>query len=105
MTDIWKGFKKEFDSPVSKLSDHPPSTKAMPFRAMMADWWLRDNSKFRTLECGGQWLEGFHTCLEKDDLHLLDWDHLDELVAWHNKKQRGAQHDIELVAGLLTQVM
>jgi hypothetical protein len=90
---------------MSKLSDRSPSTKAMPFRAMMADWWLRDNPEFRTLECSGQWPEGFCTCLEKDDLHPLNWDHLDELVAWHNKKKRGAQHDIELVAGSLTQAM
>jgi hypothetical protein len=72
---------------------------------MMADWWLRDNPEFRTLERGGQWLEGFRTRLGKDDLHPLDWDHLDELVAWHNEKQRGAQRDIELVAGSSTQAM
>lgn len=86
-TDISKGYKKEFDPPPSKLSDRIPSTKSTPFKAMMADWWLRDNPEFKTLEQGGAWLQGFRNSLAKDELHPLDWVHLEELEAWHRDKQ------------------
>jgi hypothetical protein len=97
--DTSKGFKKEFDVPPSKLSDRFPSTKSAPFKTLMAGWWLRDHPDFKTLERGGEWLEGFRGRLVKDDLHPLDWDHLNELVSWHNNKQKEVEPAGEFVEG------
>ncbi len=104
-TDTSKGFKKEFDAPPSKLSDRQPSTKSTPFKTMMAHWWLRENPEFKTLDKGGEWLEGFRDRLEKSDLHPLDWEHLDELVAWHEDKQIDTEQATEFVEGPSTQVI
>jgi hypothetical protein len=105
ITDIWKGFKKDFDPPLSKLSDHLPSSKTIPFKVMMAGWWLQDHPEFKTLECGGEWLKGFCTHLRKDNLHPLDWDHLDELETWHKEKKREVQNDTQFEVGSSAQVM
>ena len=102
---IAKGFKKEFDPPPLKLSSRLPSTKVTPFKAMIADWWLRDHPDFETLDCSGEWLKGFRNHLEKDDLHPLDWDHLDELEGWHEEKGMDGQHDSEFLVGSLAQVI
>ena len=67
---------------------------------MMADWWLRDNPEFKPLERGGEWLQGFRTSLKENELHPLDWDHLEELVAWHDDKQNRAEAE-----GTSTQVI
>jgi hypothetical protein len=96
-TDIWKGFKKEFDPPPRRLSNRLPLTKGTPFKPIMADWWLQDHPDFKTLERGGEWLTGFRNRLRKEDLHPLDWDHLDELVAWQEEKEIDAQQDSQSV--------
>jgi hypothetical protein len=70
----------------------------MPFKSMIAYWWLRENPGFKTLEKGGEWLEGFCSRLEKKDLHTLDWDHLEELVVWHEEKQ-DVEHADQFVEG------
>jgi hypothetical protein len=102
---IVKGFKKEFDLPPSKLSSCLPSTKVTLFKVMIADWWLRDYPDFETLDCGREWLKGFHNCLKKDNLHPLDWDHLDELESWHEEKGTDGQHNSEFLVGLLAQAI
>ena len=90
-TDTLKGYKKEFDPPPSKLLNCLPSGKRTPFKAMMAEWWLQENHDFKALDQGGGWLNGFRSHLDKTELHDLDWEHLDELVAWHENKQREAE--------------
>jgi hypothetical protein len=105
-TDIWKGFKKDFDPPPAKLSNRLPSTNGTPFKAIIAGWWLRDHSDFKTLERSGEWLAGFRNRLGKDDLHPLDWEHLDELEAWHEEKEADTQHDSQqFVVGSSGQVI
>ena len=79
----------------------------MPFKTMMADWWLRDHPDFQTLDKGGEWLRGFRNRLNKTDLDPLDWDHLEELVAWHEDKQKDSdvEDSSEFVEGPLTQIV
>jgi hypothetical protein len=71
----------------------------------MAGWWLHDNPEFQTLEQGGEWLEGFRSRLGKDELHPLDWDHLEELAAWHDDMQRDVERASEFVEGPSSRVM
>ena len=70
----------------------------------MADWWLRENPKFKTLEHGGDWLTDFHGHLKEEDLHPFDWKHLKELTAFHEEKEGGMQDDNQFVQGSSTQV-
>jgi len=89
--DTSKGFKTEFDPPPSKLSDHKPSGKKTPYKAMMVNWWLQEHLDFKMLDKGEVWLKGFRSRLKESDLHKLDWEHIKELVAWHKGKQKGME--------------
>jgi hypothetical protein len=82
------GFKKDYDAPPSKLSEHPPSSlKSKPYRSIIVGWWLEQNLEFGKFDDGGEWLVGFRSCLKEGDLHELDLEHLEELTAWHEEQE------------------
>jgi len=86
-TNVSKGFKKEFDAPPSTLSNCPPSShKSMPFKLMVADWWLKNHGDTKALD-GATWLVGFHSRLKEEDLHLTDSKYLKDLIVWHEGKR------------------
>ena len=83
-----KGYKKDFDPPPSELLTRLPSLKkCRPFKQMVAQWWLEKNPEFRVIERGADWLEGFCHRLNSEELHPADWDHLEELWAWHKQQK------------------
>jgi len=80
------GFKKDYDAPPSKLSEHPPSSlKSKPYCLMIARWWLEQNLEFEGFNDGREWLVGFRSRLKEDELHQIDWEHIEELTAWHEE--------------------
>ena len=82
-----KAFKKEFDPPLSTLSNHSPSSqKCMPFKSMVSGWWLQSHQDVKTLD-GAAWLKGFYDRLKEDDLHLVDREYLKELAVWHKERE------------------
>jgi len=48
---------------------------------------LKKNPKFMIIECSTGWLEGFYDRLRREELHPADWDHLEELKAWHEQQR------------------
>jgi len=58
---------------------------------MMVNWWLQEHPDFETLDKGEAWLKGFSSRLEENDLHKLDREHINELVAWHKGKEEGTE--------------
>jgi len=89
MANTSKGFKKEFDPRPSNmtLSECPPSWKLKLFQSMISPAWLNKHLKFKNIQPGGEWLVGFAEQLERDELHDMDWDHLDELTMWQNETE------------------
>jgi len=88
-----KIYKKEFDTPPSSLMNHPlSSSKCMPFKSMVIDWWLQSHSKVKTLN-GATWLMRFHSSLKEDDLHPTNREYLKELVSWHEEKKGGQMEE------------
>ena len=86
-TNASRTFKKGFDLAPSTLLDHSPSLqKSMPFKSMIAGWWLETHPMAKILP-GAAWLEGFYSCLEEEDLHSIDRDYMKELVAWHEERE------------------
>jgi hypothetical protein len=86
-TKAAKAFKKEFDAPPSTLMDRSPSyQKCTPFKPMVSDWWLQSHPEGKTLP-GADWLMGFYDRLKEEDLHLVDREYLEELVAWHKERE------------------
>jgi hypothetical protein len=86
-TKAGKAFKRDFDPPPSTLSNRPPSTqKCTPFKSMVADWWLQSHPDAKTLG-GATWLVGFYDRLKDLDLHPIDREYLQELVAWHKERE------------------
>jgi hypothetical protein len=56
-----KNFKKDFNLFLSELLECLSSShKSMPFKFMVVQWWLQENANFKTLDAGGEWLEGFN---------------------------------------------
>lgn len=90
------GFKKEYDAPPSKLSEHPPlSQKSKPYRLMMAGWWLEQNPEFEAFDDGGGWLVGFRNHLREEELHEIDWEHIKELTVWHEEQEQEQERERE----------
>ncbi|KAI0282679.1 hypothetical protein BC826DRAFT_1110691 [Russula brevipes] len=88
-TGAAKGFKKDFDPSPSQLSDRPPSSqKRQPLRSMVASWWLQSHPDVSVVDHGAHWLSGFHSTISREDIHSADWDHIEELTAWHEEKER-----------------
>jgi hypothetical protein len=86
-TKAAKAFKKEFDAPPSTLMDRSPSyQKCTPFKPMVSDWWLQSHPEGKTLP-GADWLVGFYDRMKEEDLHLVDREYLEELVAWHKERE------------------
>jgi hypothetical protein len=85
-TNAGKAFKKDFDPPPSTLLNRPPSTQTSAiFKSMVADWWLQCHPDAKTLD-GAAWLVGFYDRLKDEDLHPIDREYLQDLVAWHKEK-------------------
>jgi hypothetical protein len=75
------GFKKDYDAPPSKLSEHPPlSLKSKPYHSMIASWWLEQNPEFEGLNDGGEWGVGFRSRLKDEELYEINWEHIKELT-------------------------
>ena len=90
------GFKKDYDAPPSKLSERPPSSlKSKPYRSMIAGWWLEQNPEFGGFDDGGEWLVGFRSRLKEDELHQVDWEHIEELTAWHEEQEQEWEREKE----------
>jgi len=53
---------------------------------MVADWWLQSHPEAR-ITGSTLWLVGFYNRLKDEDLHLSDREYLEELLAWHKKKE------------------
>jgi len=87
MANTFKGFKKEFNPMPSNmtLSECPPSWKLKLFQLMISLAWLNKHPEFKNIQPGGEWLVGFAERLERDELHDMDWDHLDKLTMWQNE--------------------
>jgi hypothetical protein len=100
MTNAARGFKKDFDPPLSRLSDHLPSSmKSRPSRSMVADWWLQEHPDVKLVDGHVEWLIGFYNHLDEDELHPVDRDHLEELTEWHKTKKNEHVGDTQPVAG------
>jgi hypothetical protein len=54
---------------------------------MVSGWWLQSHPDAKTLD-GAAWLVGFYERLNDEDLHLTDREYLEELVAWHNARDK-----------------
>jgi hypothetical protein len=90
------GFKKDYDTPPSKLSERPPSSlKSKPYRSMIAGWWLEQNPEFGGFDDGGEWLVGFRSHLKEDELHQVDWEHIEELTTWHEEQEQEWEREKE----------
>jgi hypothetical protein len=94
-----RGFKKDFDPSPSRLSDCLPSSrKSKPSRSMVADWWVHEHPEVKLIAGHAEWLIGFYSGLDEDELHPADQDHLKELTKWHKMKERECVGDTQ-VAG------
>jgi len=104
MANTSKGFKKEFDPRPSDmmLSEHPPSWKLKLFQSMISPAWLNKHPEFKNIQPGGEWLVGFAEQLERDELHDMDWDHLDELTMWQNKTETQTLSNAQPAVGPLS---
>ena len=101
-----KNYRKDFDPSPSELTDRLPSSqKSIPFKSMVAQWWLDDNPDFKTLDVGGEWLVGFYRRLKEDELHPTDWEHLKELNKWHEEKEEESSDNTQAPAGPSSQIM
>jgi hypothetical protein len=90
------GFKKDYDTPPSKLSECPPSLlKSKPYRLMIAGWWLEQNPEFEGLNDGGEWLVGFRSRLKDEELYEIDWEHIKELTTWHEEQEQEREREKE----------
>jgi len=90
------GFKKDYDAPPLKLSECPPSSlKSKPYRSMITGWWLEQNPEFGGFDDGGEWLVGFRSHLKEDELHQVDWEHIEELTAWHEEQEQEWEREKE----------
>ncbi len=99
-TNIGRGFKKDFDPPPSRLSDHlPSSTKSRPSKSMVTEWWLQEHPEVKLVDGHVEWLVGFYDRLDDDELHPIDRDHLEELIAWHKTKESKRTGDMQPVVG------
>ena len=100
MTNIGRGFKKDFDPPPSRLSDRLPlSTKSRPSKSMVTEWWSREHPEVKLVDGHVEWLVGFYDRLDNDELHLVDRGHLEELIVWHKTKESEHTGDMQPVAG------
>jgi len=100
MTNIGRGFKKDFDPPPSRLSDClPSSTKSRPSKSMVTEWWSQEHPEVKLVDSHVEWLVGFYDCLDDNELHPVDRDHLEELIAWHKTKESECMGDTQPVAG------
>ena len=89
-------FKKDYDAPPSKLSERPPSLlKSKPYRSMIAGWWLEQNPEFGGFDDGREWLVGFRSRLKEDELYQVDWEHIEELTAWHEEQKQEWEREKE----------
>jgi hypothetical protein len=96
-----RGFKRNFDPPPSRLSDRLPSSmKSRPSRSMVAEWWSREHPEAKLVEGRAEWLVGFYSCLDEDELHPVDRDHLEELTEWHKTNENERVVDTQPIAGM-----
>ena len=99
-TNIGRGFKRDFDSPLSRLSDHLPLLmKSRPSRSMVADWWVKEHPEVKLVSGYVEWLIGFYNRLNDDELHPVDRNHLEELTNWHKTRENEHMGDTQPVAG------
>ena len=90
------GFKKDYDAPPSKLLECLPSSlKSKPYRSMITGWWLEQNPEFGGFDDGREWLVGFRSHLKEDELHQVDWEHIEELTAWHEEQEQEWEREKE----------
>jgi hypothetical protein len=86
-TNVNKSFKKDFDLSPSTLLNRPPSSqKCTPFKSMVSNWWQLSHPNVKPLD-GGAWLVGFYDRLKEEEIHPIDKEYLEELVAWHREKE------------------
>ena len=99
-TNIGRGFKRDFDSPLSRLSDCLPLLmKSRPSRSMVADWWVKEHPEVKLVSGRAEWLIGFYNHLNDDKLHPVDRDHLEELTNLHKTRENEHMGDTQPVAG------
>jgi hypothetical protein len=90
------GFKKDYNTLPSKLSERPPSSlKSKPYHSIIASWWLEQNLEFKGLNDGGEWLVGFRSHLKDEELHEIDWEHIKELTVWHEEQEQEREREKE----------
>ena len=90
------GFKKDYDTLPSKLSECPLSSlKSKPYCSMIVSWWLEQNLEFEGLNDGGEWLMGFRSHLKDKEPHEIDWEHIKELTAWHEEQEQEREREKE----------
>jgi hypothetical protein len=51
------------------------------------------------VEGRAEWLVGFYSRLDEDELHPVDRDHLEELTEWHKTNENEHVVDTQPVAG------
>jgi hypothetical protein len=99
-TKTERGFKRDFDPSPSRLSDRLPSSrKSRPLRSMVTEWWSQEHSEVKLVEGCAEWLVGFYSRPDKDELHPVDREHLEELIEWHKTKENERTGDTQPVAG------
>jgi len=47
-----------------------------------------------------EWLVGFYSHLEEDELHPVDRDHLEELTKWHKMNETEHVGDTQPIVGM-----